>query len=48
LATDAELFAVGAEVGAGVWPNKFAANKNEMAVAAVQFNIALIVSWSRR
>jgi hypothetical protein len=48
LATGTELFAAGAEAGAGVWPNKFAANKNEMAVVAVQFNIALIVNWSRR
>src|ERR1700720_3821374 len=48
LAAEAELFAVGAEDGAGVWPNKFIANKSEMAVLAVQFNIAFIVSWSRR
>ena len=45
---DAELFAVGAEAGAGVWPNKFAASKNELTVVAVQFNIAFIVSWSPR
>jgi hypothetical protein len=48
LDTDAELFAVGAEAGAGVWPNKLAASKNEMAIAAFQFNIAFIVSWSPR
>ena len=48
LAAATELFAVGADDGAGVWPNKFAARKNAMAVVAVQFNIALIVSWSPR
>jgi hypothetical protein len=47
-AAEAELFAVGAEDGAGVCPNKFAASKNAMAVVAVQFNIAFIVSWSPR
>lgn len=48
LAAATELFAVGADDGAGVWPNEFAARKNAMAVVAVQFNIALIVSWSPR
>ena len=48
LAAATELFAVGADDGAGVWPSKFAARKNAMAVVAVQFNIALIVSWSPR
>ena len=48
LAADAELFAVGAEDGAGVCPNKFAASKSVIAVVAVQFNIAFIVSWSPR
>src|SRR5258707_1229815 len=42
----AEPFAVGAEDGAGVWPNKFVASKNEIAVVAALFNIGLIVSWS--
>ena len=45
---DIGLLAVGAEEGAGVWPSKLAASKNEMAVVAVQFNIAFIVSWSPR
>src|SRR5713226_6384839 len=44
LAAATELF----DDGAGVWPNKFAARKNAMAVVAVQFNITLIVSWSPR
>ena len=44
----AGLLAVGTDDGAGLWPNAFAANKNEMAVAAARFNIALIVSWSSR
>ena len=38
------LLAVGADEGAGVWPNAVAASKNEMAVAAARFNIAFIVS----
>src|SRR5467141_3357735 len=42
LAAAAEPFAVGAEEGAGVWPNKFVASRSVIAVVAVQFNIALI------
>jgi hypothetical protein len=42
------LLAVGADDGAGLWPNAFAASKNEMAVAALRFNIAFIVSWLPR
>jgi len=37
----AGFFAVGAPDGAGVWPGKFAANKNEMAIAAARLNIAV-------
>ena len=37
----AGLFAGGAPDGAGVWPSKFAANKNEMAIAAARLNIAV-------
>jgi len=48
LVAAAEPFAVGAEDGAGVWPNKFVASKSVMAVVAALFNIALIVSWSPR
>lgn len=44
----AGLVAVGVDDGAGLWPNTFAASKNEMAVAAARFNIAFIVSCSPR
>src|SRR5437773_12541500 len=44
----AGLLAVGADHGAGFWPKACAASRNEMAVAAARFNIALIVSWSPR
>ncbi len=47
-AAAAELFAVGADDGAGVWPDRVAAIKNEMAAVAVRFNIAVIVSRSPR
>src|SRR2546423_15401567 len=44
----AGLLVGGTNDGAGLWPNAFAANKNEMAVAAARFNIAFIVSCSSR
>jgi hypothetical protein len=44
----AGLLAVGADDGAGLWPNAFVASKSEMAVAAARFNISLIVSCSPR
>jgi len=37
----AGLFAVGAPDGAGVWPGKFATNRNEMAITAPRLNIAV-------
>ena len=43
----AGLLAVGTEDGAGLWPNAVAASKNEMAVAALRFNIALLLAARR-